>query len=111
MFTPGDHAALSGAWSWIGTVVDHALESDQGGTVDEHLAYVAPWGCDRGQVCAPILFVHGAQDRVVPGSHGQWLARRCRSAELWLRPDEGHVSILSSSVAALDWLRKHANQG
>jgi pimeloyl-ACP methyl ester carboxylesterase len=111
MFTPADHAALSGAWSWIGTVVDQALESDQGGMVDDDLAYVAPWGCDPGQVSAPILFVHGAQDRVVPSSHSQWLAGRCRSAELWLRPDEGHVSVLSASVMALDWLREHADQG
>src|SRR5215472_3032500 len=110
MFTPADHAALSGAWSWIGTVVDQALASDRGGMVDDDLAYVAPWGCDPGQVSAPILFVHGGQDRVVPRSHGQWLAGRCRSAELWLRPDEGHVSVLNSSVMALDWLHKHTRQ-
>ena len=34
MFTPADHAALSGPWSWIGTVVDQALASDQGGMVE-----------------------------------------------------------------------------
>jgi pimeloyl-ACP methyl ester carboxylesterase len=111
MFTAADHAALSGAWSWIETVVAQALESDQGGMVDDDLAYVAPWGCDPGQVSTPILFVHGAQDRVVPSSHSQWLAGHCRSAELWLRPDEGHVSILGTSVMALDWLRKHASDG
>jgi pimeloyl-ACP methyl ester carboxylesterase len=111
MFTPADHAALSGPWSWILTVVNQALESDQGGMVDDDLAYVTPWGCDPGQVSTPILFVHGAQDRVVPSSHSEWLAGRCRSAELWLHPDEGHVSVLSSSVMALDWLRQHAGQG
>ena len=111
MFTPADHAALSGAWSWIETVVDQALESDQGGMVDDDLAYVAAWGCDPGQVSTPILFVHGGQDRIVPSSHSQWLADRCRLAELWLRPGEGHVSVLSASVAALDWLRQRTSQG
>jgi len=111
IFTAADHAALSGAWSWIETVVGQALESDQGGMVDDDLAYVAPWGCDPGQVSTPVLFVHGAQDRLDPSSHSQWLAGHCRSAELWLRPDDGHISILSSSVMALDWLRQHANDG
>ena len=111
MFTPADHAALSGAWSWLATVAGQGLEGDQGGMVDDDLAYVAPWGCDPAQVSGPVLFVHGAQDRMVPSSHGRWLAGRCRSAELWLLPDEGHVSVLSSGVAILDWLRGHAAQG
>lgn len=111
MFTPADHAALSGPWSWIGTVVDQALASDQGGMADDDLAYVTAWGCDPGQVSVPVLFVHGAQDRIVPRSHGEWLAQRCDSAQLWLRPDDGHVSVLGSSVLALDWLGGHAHQG
>ena len=109
VFTPADHAALFGAWSWMGPVVDEALETDQGGMVDDDLAYVTPWGCDPREINTPVLFVHGAQDRLVPSSHGTWLAQRCRTAELWLRPDDGHVSILNSSVTALDWLRERAS--
>jgi pimeloyl-ACP methyl ester carboxylesterase len=111
IFTAADHAALSGAWSWVETVVGQALETDQGGMVDDDLAYVAPWGCDPGQVSTPVLFVHGAQDRIVPSPHSRWLAGHCRSAELWLRPDDGHVSVLNASVMALDWLREHAGGG
>jgi hypothetical protein len=47
----------------------------------------------------------------VPSSHGKWLARQIRSAELWLRADAGHISILNSGTAALDWLLERANQG
>ena len=37
------------------------------------------------------------------------LAARCPDAELWLRPDDGHVSVLGScGVAALDWLVAYA---
>ena len=111
VFTPADHAALSGAWSWVLTVVNQALETDRGGMVDDDLAYVGPWGCDPGQVRAPVLFVHGVQDRMVPSAHSQWLADRCRAVELWLRPDDGHVSVLGSAATALDWLAKHAMQG
>src|SRR5690349_10075375 len=53
MFTPADHVALSGVWSWIGTVVGQVLASDRGGMVDDDLAYVTPWGGDLGQVSAP----------------------------------------------------------
>ncbi len=109
VFTPADHAAILGAWSWIGTVAEQALATDQGGMVDDDLAYVTPWGFDPGQIGTPVLLVHGAQDRLVPSSHATWLAQRCRTAELWLRPDDGHVSILNSSVLALDWIREHAS--
>jgi pimeloyl-ACP methyl ester carboxylesterase len=89
LFTPADHAALAGAWSWVLTVVEQAMEGGLGGMVDDDLAGVAPWGFDPGQVRPPVLFLHGGQDRMVPSSHGQWLARQTPSAELWLRPDDG----------------------
>jgi pimeloyl-ACP methyl ester carboxylesterase len=103
-FTPSDHAALSGAWSWLGTVAGLALEGGLGGMVDDDLAYVAPWGFDATKAGAPVLFLHGCQDRVVPSSHSGWLALRCPSADIWLRPDDGHISVLNSGEAALDWL-------
>ena len=109
MFTPADHAALAGAWSWLARVAGQAIAGGPGGMVDDDLAYVAPWGFDPGQVTAPVLLVHGGQDRIVPSLHGEWLARHIRNAELWLRPDEGHVSVLSSAAAAMDWLREHAS--
>jgi len=109
-FTPADRAALSGAWSWLLDVVRPAVEAGPGGLIDDDLAYVAPWGVDPTQVIAPILFLHGGRDRVVPSSHSEWLARRCRSAELRLYPDDGHISVLNSSAAAMGWLREHADR-
>jgi len=110
MFTPADHAALSGPWSWLNTVVGPALEAGPGGLIDDDLAYVAPWGFDPAQIVAPILLLHGGQDRVVPSLHGKWLARHCPTAELRLSPEDGHISILTSSAAALDWLRERADR-
>lgn len=110
-FTPADHAALAGQWSWLGGIAGAALEGGIGGMVDDDLACVAPWGCDPGQVRAPTLVLHGGADRMVPSAHGEWLARHIPSAELWLRPGDGHVSVLSSAEAALAWLREHATGG
>jgi pimeloyl-ACP methyl ester carboxylesterase len=108
MFTPEDHAALSGAWSWVLDVVNPAVEAGPDGLIDDDLAYVAPWGFDPARLVAPTLFLHGGRDRVVPSSHGEWLARRCPSAELWLSADDGHISVLNSGAAAMEWLREHA---
>ena len=110
-FTAEDEAALAGEWSWFTDVVDTALASGMGGFVDDDLASVGAWGFDPADVVAPALFVHGGRDRVVPSSHSEWLARRCPSAELWLRPDDGHISVLGSGAAALSWLREHADRG
>ncbi len=111
MFTAADHAALSGTWSWVLDVVGPAVEGGPGGLIDDDLAYVGSWGFDPAQVIAPVLFVHGGRDRVVPSSHSEWLARRCPSADLWLRPEDGHISILNQGAAAMGWLREHANGG
>jgi len=107
-FTEADHGALAGDWSWFGKVVGPALKDGPGGLIDDDLAYVAPWGFEPGEVVAPALFAHGGGDRVVPSSHSEWLARRCPSAELRLLPDDGHISVLNSAAAALDWLRTRA---
>jgi pimeloyl-ACP methyl ester carboxylesterase len=87
------------------------VEAGLGGLIDDDLAYVAPWGVDAAEAIAPILLVHGGRDRVVPSSHGEWLARRCASAELRLCPDDGHILVLNTGAAAIDWLREHAEGG
>ncbi len=108
IFTPADHAALKGAWAWLGKVAGRALDDGTEGMVDDDLAYVAPWGFEPESIPSPVLIVQGGQDRIAPQSHGRWLARQIRSAELWLRPDDGHVSVLSAGEAAMDWLLERA---
>jgi len=108
MFTGADLAALDGPWGWLGEVAGKAAAGGLDAAVDDNLAYVAPWGFTPGQVTPPVLFLHGGQDRIVPSAHGAWLAARCPAAELWLRPDDGHVSVLGAAPAALDWLAGHA---
>ena len=109
LFTPADHAALKGAWHWLGVISGRALEGGLGGMVDDDLAYVAPWAFDPAQVRVPALIVQGGQDRIAPSSHGKLLADRIPSAELWLRPEDGHISVLSAGEVAMDWLLAHDN--
>jgi len=107
-FTESDEAALGGAWSWFLEVVGPALESGSAPKMEDELAALSPWGFDVGQVAAPTLVVHGGQDRVVPSSHGEYLARRIPSAELWLRPDDGHITVMDAGPDALRWLVERA---
>ncbi|HEX3789124.1 MAG TPA: alpha/beta fold hydrolase [Pseudonocardiaceae bacterium] len=109
-FTDADHKFLAGPWSWLGGSSRRALADGPDGMLDDDVAYVTPWGFDPETIGAPVLFLHGAQDRVVPSAHSSWLSQRCRWAELWLRPDDGHLSVLSRCPAALDWLGEHAKR-
>lgn len=100
MFTSADQAALAGEWGWLGTIAGRATSAG----FDDDLAYVYPWGFEPAQVRAPVLLVHGTDDRVVPSPHSEWLAHHLPSAEMWLRPGDGHISVLHSARAALEWL-------
>jgi pimeloyl-ACP methyl ester carboxylesterase len=103
-FTDRDYAALDGAWSSLGADVGVASAAGAGGLIDDDVAYVTPWAFDVAGIAAPVLLVHGGQDRVVPSGHSEWLLRNCADAELWLRPRESHISILDAAPLAMDWL-------
>ena len=105
MFTPEDWDALAGPWSWFDSVVGPAVAKGPDGLIDDDIAYVTPWGFDCTQIACPVLFVHGMRDRVVPAAHGEWLAQHCRWAELWQRPDDGHLSVMNYAASSLVWLR------
>ena len=111
VFTDADFAALTGPWSWLDGVVRAALADGPGGLVDDDLAYVTPWGADPGRIGAPVLLVHGEQDRMVPATHSAWLARRCPDAEYRPTPGDGHLSVLGHAADALTWLAGHSRAG
>ena len=107
-FIQADWDALAGPWSWFDSVVGPALAAGAGGLIDDDVAYVTPWGFDPARMTRPVLLLHGGRDRMVPITHAQWLARECPTAELWLQPEDGHISILSGAPRALAWLNGHA---
>jgi pimeloyl-ACP methyl ester carboxylesterase len=105
IFTPADWAALKSPWAALGADAEKAGAAGTDGLIDDDVAFVSPWGFDLGQVKAPVLLVQGGQDRVVPATHAQWLLGNIRSSELWLRPEDGHISVLDAAPVAMDWLR------
>jgi pimeloyl-ACP methyl ester carboxylesterase len=109
-FTASDWAALEGPWSSLGEDVTRAGEAGPDGQVDDDVAFVSPWGFDPADIGAPVLLVQGGQDRIVPPAHADWLLNRCRQSELWLRPADGHVSVLAACPLAMDWLLANAER-
>ena len=107
-FTLADWAALAGPWSSLGADAGAAGAASPDGLIDDDVAFVAPWGFDLDAIEAPVLVVHGGEDRIVPPAHADWLVRHCPNPELWLRPGDGHVSVLNAAPLALDWLRQRA---
>ena len=104
MFTPADHTALGGEWSWFNGIAARGTERGLGGMIDDDIAYVRDWGFDPATVQCPTLIVQGADDRIVPSAHGEWLARTVPGAELWLRAGDGHLSVMRAGAEMLDWL-------
>ena len=109
MFTDADWAALSGPWAWFDQVVGPALAAGPEGLIDDDIAYVTPWGFDCGQISCPVLVVHGAEDRIVLPNHGNWLAKNCPTAEQWMQPNDGHISVLTAATRSLAWIKEHAS--
>jgi pimeloyl-ACP methyl ester carboxylesterase len=107
-FGPDDWAALEGDWAWMLDVVRPALAAGPGGLVDDDLAAVSPWGFDPADIRVPVLVLHGDADRMVPSAHGEWLAKHIPGAQLWVRPGAGHITVLRSGEAALEWLVEHS---
>lgn len=105
-FVPADYAALEGNWSWFNSVVEAATANGFDGMVEDDLGTMAPWGFDLAEIAAPTLIMHGTDDRMVPSSHGEWLAAHCPAAELRLQRGVGHISVLDTAPDALVWLRR-----
>jgi len=108
MFTPADHDALEGEWSWLNGIAAAGVARGLDGMTADDVAYVSDWGFSVREVTVPALVVHAVDDRVVPVAHGRWNADTLPNAELWVRPGEGHVAVMRAGVEVLDWIVREA---
>jgi pimeloyl-ACP methyl ester carboxylesterase len=63
------------------------------GWFDDDLAFDRSWGFSLGEISVPVTIWQGDDDRMVPVTHGQWLAEHVPGARAELRPGDGHLSI------------------
>ena len=95
-----DNRALTGEFAdTLAEVFRRSVSNGIAGWRDDDLALTRSWGFDLDAIRCPVAVWQGGQDRMVPFSHGQWLAAHIRTARAHLSPDEGHLSL---AVASLD---------
>jgi len=73
------------------------------GWLDDDLAFVRPWGFDLSTIQVPVLLWRGADDVLVPRSHGDWLAEHIETAEL-RELEGGHAAVVDRFVELLETL-------
>jgi pimeloyl-ACP methyl ester carboxylesterase len=99
LLSAADRAALTG------DLADHlaasfraALRRGTAGWRDDDLAFVGDWGFAMADCSAvPTAVWQGDQDRMVPASHGAWLATHLPGARVHLRPGEGHLAFVTGT--------------
>lgn len=75
------------------------------GLRDDSLSQCRPWGFELGSIRVPTQVWHGGEDRFVPFSHGQYLARTIPGVEPHLEPAEGHLTLFERAVPRVhDWI-------
>ena len=63
------------------------------GWFDDDIELIYDWGFPLPDISCPVTVWQGAQDRMVPLAHGEWLAEHIPSARARLLSDHGHLSL------------------
>lgn len=91
----GEHAELLAAG------LRAALRAGLAGWRDDDLAFVTDWGFSLEALAGRVAIWQGDQDRMVPFTHGQWLAARIPGARVHLEPGEGHLTMTVTAIGRI----------
>lgn len=94
LLCPADAAVLTTDFAnFVLRSVREGIGETTDGMIDDDIAHLNLWGFELSQIHIPVLLMHGEQDRMVPCSHGKWLASRIPKVEARFLPDDGHLTL------------------
>ncbi|MFE2337815.1 alpha/beta fold hydrolase [Streptomyces coelicoflavus] len=94
-----DVTALTGPYGADNAAhMSHALAAGDDGWLEDLRALTSPWGFDPSAVTVPVELWHGDVDRMVPVSHGRWLAGHLPTLRAHFENRHGHISIAVGSL-------------
>ena len=89
-----------------------AVRNGIAGWRDDDLAFVADWGFPVLALAGRAAIWQGDQDKMVPFTHGQWLAAHIPGASVHLEPGAGHLTMTVTAIGRiLDDLLDLARRG
>ena len=96
-----DKAALTGELgAFLAGNIREGLRNGIWGWFDDDLAFVRDWGFVLRALAVPVTVWQGAQDRMVPFSHGEWLVGHA-AVRARLLPEHGHLSLAVASFPTI----------
>lgn len=106
LLSPADRKALTPALTdYLNEAAQLGLAPGADGWWDDDVAFVEPWGFELDQIQTPVLLLHGRQDRFVPFTHGEWLARHIPGVEARLSDNDGHLTLIEHHLERVhEWL-------
>jgi pimeloyl-ACP methyl ester carboxylesterase len=102
LVTERDKATVAGpAGAYLVSSIRSAFETGVDGWRDDDRAFLAAWGFSLEDVRVPVWLWQGSEDRMVPVSHGQWLAEHLPDADYEQVEGEGHISIWGPALPVI----------
>jgi pimeloyl-ACP methyl ester carboxylesterase len=102
LLSEADKPQVTGEFAeWLAETIRVGEARGTAGIRDDDLAETSDWGFPLADARSVVVW-HGAQDRMVPATHGRWLADRIPGARLRLFDNEGHMSIIGLFDRILD---------
>jgi pimeloyl-ACP methyl ester carboxylesterase len=76
-----------------------------GGWADDDIAFTKPWGFDPASITVPTAVWWGAQDVLVPPTHGGWITKTVPTSLARVGNGSGHAADPDTHIQAMyPWL-------